>query len=135
MHLRQFERCNNGCLLFSKCIKARREATWILANAVIQSNLEQLIYLFQNRVLDCFCDMLDSEDPGILEVVIDGLGHFLRKGEQFAKIRNCENPFYAELEKREGLEKIENLQKHKEEKVYEAALRFLEKNYDVEDDI
>ena len=113
----------------------KREAAWILSNAVVRCNLDQLVYMFQYQILDCFCQLLDSEDSKTIEIVLDGLSHILKKGNNLGKAKGCENPFYAELERRGGLQKIEDLQKHKSQAVYEVALRLLEKHYELEDDI
>jgi len=112
----------------------RREALWILSNAVVGCNIDQLIYMFQYRIMDCFCDLLSNEDAKSVEIAVDSLSQILKKGNILAKTKGCENPFLAELEEKGGVQKIEDLQKHASHDVYEAALRLLEKNYELEDD-
>lgn len=94
------------------------------------------MFMLQYGLLGCFCTLLDNtEDAKNLEVVIEGLNAILKKGREIASQRGDENPFMSEFESRGGLEKVQELQKHKATEVYQAALKLMENHYDLEDDV
>jgi len=119
-----------------KYTEVRREAAWVLANALIKCNLDQLMFMLQYGLLQCFCTLLDNtQDAKNLEVVIEGLNAILTKGKEIASQRGGENPFISEFESRGGLQKVQDLQEHKANEVYQAALKLLENHYDLEDNL
>lgn len=119
-----------------KFTEVRREAAWVLANALIKCNLDQLMFMLQYGLLECFCTLLDdSRDAKNLEVVIEGLNAVLNKGKEIASQRGCENPFISEFESRGGLDRIHKLQEHENIEVYHAALKLLQNHYELEDDL
>jgi len=119
-----------------KFLEVRREAAWVLANALIKCNIDQLMFMLQYGLLECFCTLLDdTRDAKNLEVVIEGLNAILNKGKEIASQRRCENPFISEFESRGGLEKVQKLQEHENVEVYQAALKLMEGHYELEDNL
>ena len=118
------------------CEKVRREAAWVLTNALMKCNMDQLMFMMQYGLLECLCNLLeDTRDAKKLEVAIEGLNNLLKKGKEISSQRRCENPFISEFESRGGLDKIQDLQKHENTEVYQAALKLLEAHYDLEDNL
>jgi len=90
--------------------------------------------MLQNGVMNCFCDLLDiNEDAEILQVVLIGLNGILNKGAHIGQQTGSENPFLETFEQLEGVKKVDILQTHKSDEVYEAAQKFLSKYYDLDD--
>jgi hypothetical protein len=80
------------------------------------------------------CDLLICPDPRIVTVCLDGLENILKVGEAEKNLGSTGNAnLYTQMiEDVEGLEKIENLQSHDNNEIYEKAVKILE-TYCVED--
>lgn len=74
------------------------------------------------------CDLLICPDPRIVTVCLEGLENILKVGEVGKNSGETSNVnFFAQLiEEAEGLEKIENLQSHDNNEIYEKAVKILE---------
>jgi importin subunit alpha-1 len=81
------------------------------------------------------CDLLAVSDPRVVTVALEGLENILRVGEQLKKLpgSNNQNPYAQAVEDAEGLDKIEMLQEHQNEDLYEKAVQILEQFFDVEE--
>lgn len=82
------------------------------------------------------CDLLICPDPRIVTVCLEGLENILKVGEAEKNLGNTgEVNIYAQLiDDAEGLEKIENLQSHDNNEIYEKAVKILETYWLEEDD-
>ena len=105
------------------------EAVWVLSNAASGCTTPQAVKLVQNNVLECFVNLLDDQNPRMIQVVLEGIYNILRHGQG---VGEGENPFLDTLETLEGIEKIEALQSHPSQEVYELAVKILEKFLEVE---
>jgi len=74
------------------------------------------------------CDLLVCLDPKIVYVCLKGLEIFLKVGEAEKSFCNTGDVnLYAQMiDDAEGLEKIENLQSHDNNEIYEKAVKILE---------
>ena len=81
------------------------------------------------------CDLLVCPDPRIVTVCLEGLENILKVGEAEKSLGSTGgmNVFAQMIEEADGLEKIENLQSHDNNEIYEKAVKILE-TYWVEDD-
>jgi importin subunit alpha-1 len=81
------------------------------------------------------CDLLAVSDARVVTVALEGLENILRVGEQLKKLpgSNGQNPYAQAVEDAEGLDKIEMLQEHQNEDLYEKAVQILEQFFDVEE--
>ena len=78
--------------------------------------------------------LLDSTDVRIIKVILEGIENILKIGEQSkASYRN--NPYISIIEQADGLGKIENLQQHPNDEIYENAIKILERYFGAEEDI
>jgi len=115
-------------------IDVKREALWVLVNATNRCGMDQIIHMMHNGILDCFLGLLSlDEDPEIIKVAITGINNVLNKGVLIARQTQGENIFLSEFEQHGGVLKMEKMQEHPSEEVYEAALKLLEKHYDLVD--
>ena len=74
------------------------------------------------------CDLLVCPDPRIVTVCLEGLENILKVGETEKTLGNSGDVnYYAQLiDDAEGLDKIENLQSHDNNEIYEKAVKILE---------
>ncbi|XP_057832178.2 importin subunit alpha-1-like [Cryptomeria japonica] len=111
-----------------------KEAAWAISNATSGGSHEQIKYLVSQGCIKPLCDLLDCKDPKIVSVCLEGLENILKVGEAEKDLGNTSiNSFAQLIDDAEGLEKIENLQNHDNEDIYEKAVKILE-TYWQEDD-
>lgn len=81
------------------------------------------------------CDMLACPDPRIITVCLEGLENILKVGEAEKDAGNTGgvNLYAKFIEEAEGMDKIESLQTHDNNEIYEKAVKILE-TYWVEDE-
>lgn len=122
-------------LLQNAEFEIKKEAAWAISNATSGGTPEQIKFLVSQGCIKPLCDLLNCPDPRIVTVCLEGLENILKVGEAEKNMGNGENVnLYAQLvDDAEGLEKIENLQSHDNNEIYEKAVKILE-TYWVEDD-
>lgn len=92
-------------------------------------------YLVSQNCIRPLCDLLVCPDPRIVTVCLEGLENILKVGESEKSLgRTGDSNLFAQMiDDAEGLEKIENLQSHDNNEIYEKAVKMLEA-YWLEDD-
>jgi hypothetical protein len=82
------------------------------------------------------CDLLLCPDPRIVTVCLEGLENILKVGETDKNLGGSGdgNAYAQMIDEAEGLEKIENLQSHDNNEIYEKAVKILEAYWMEEDD-
>jgi hypothetical protein len=85
-------------------------------------------FLVDQGCIKPLCDLLICPDPRIVTVCLEGLENILKVGEAKKNLGNTGNAnLYTQMiEDVEGLEKIENLQSHDNNEIYEKAVKILE---------
>ena len=98
----------------------KREALWILSNAMKRGTQLQRTFLHEKGVLGCFISLLGSTDKKMLKVVLEGIFNFVEGGELLGQNKD-ENPFkrYLKNEDVEGI--IGELQGHEDREVSRLA--------------
>ncbi|KAL2921208.1 Importin subunit alpha-2 [Bienertia sinuspersici] len=106
----------------------KKEAAWAISNATSGGAPEQIKYLVDQGCIKPLCDLLVCPDPRIITVCLEGLENILKVGEAEKNLGNTGDVnYYAQLiDDAEGLEKIENLQSHDNNEIYEKAVKILE---------
>ncbi|GJZ03523.1 importin subunit alpha-2-like protein [Tanacetum coccineum] len=106
----------------------KKEAAWAISNATSGGSNEQIKYLVSQGCIKPLCDLLICPDPRIITVSLEGLENILKVGEVEKNLGNSGDVnYYAQLiDDAEGLEKIENLQSHDNNEIYEKAVKILE---------
>ena len=67
------------------------------------------------------CDMLNTQDPMVLQVILDGLGNILKMaGPQVKLIADT-------IEEAGGVERIEALQQHENIEIYKMAYNMIDR--------
>ncbi|CAO2631704.1 Importin subunit alpha-5 [Lemmus lemmus] len=115
--------------------RTRKEAAWAITNATSGGSAEQIKYLVELGCIKPLCDLLTVMDSKIVQVALNGLENILRLGEQEAK-RNGSgiNPYCALIEEAYGLDKIEFLQSHENQEIYQKAFDLIEHYFGTEDE-
>lgn len=114
----------------------KKEAAWAISNATSGGSHDQIKYLVNQNCIKPLCDLLICPDPRIVTVCLEGLENILKVGEAEKNLGNSgEVNYYAQLiDEAEGLEKIENLQSHDNNEIYEKAVKILETYWLEEED-
>jgi importin subunit alpha-1 len=121
-------------LLDSSDSDIKKEAAWVISNATTGGKKEQIDYLIRLNSVPSLIKLLDSTDVRIIKVILEGIENILKIGEQSkASYRN--NPYISIIEQADGLGKIENLQQHPNDEIYENAIKILERYFGAEEDI
>jgi len=111
----------------------KKEAAWALSNATSGGSPEQIRYMVDQNIIEPLCDLLATSDPRIILVALEGLENILKVGEKDAKETGV-NQFTARIEACHGLDKIELLQNHQNNEIYEKAVNILEMYFAAEED-
>ncbi|XP_039008784.1 importin subunit alpha-like [Hibiscus syriacus] len=121
-------------LLENTEFEIRKEAGWAISNATCSSNLEQIKFLLDEGCV-MLCDLLLCPDPRTVFICLEALENILKVGEARKNMGDSiEVNLYVQLiDEAGGLEKIEILQNHKNNEIYEKAVELLE-TYWAEDD-
>uniref|UniRef100_A0A8B9T1N6 Importin subunit alpha n=1 Tax=Anas platyrhynchos TaxID=8839 RepID=A0A8B9T1N6_ANAPL len=115
--------------------RTRKEAAWAITNATSGGTPEQIRYLVNLGCIKPLCDLLTVMDSKIVQVALNGLENILRLGEQEANQSGTGiNPYCSLIEEAYGLDKIEFLQSHENQEIYQKAFDLIEHYFGVEDD-
>jgi hypothetical protein len=105
-------------LLAKGDLATRREAAWCINNLSLSGKREQVAYVLQQGVLVPFIQLLNTDDPQILVVVLDGINNILKMA---SSNESDLLALTAQIEECSGLDKIEELQNHRNEEIYKLA--------------
>ena len=75
----------------------------------------QIVSLCEAGALKPMCDLLDASDERTVCVILDGINNILAAAEKQGEV----DKVAAVIEECDGLDKIENLQTHENEEVYQ----------------
>lgn len=114
----------------------KKEAAWAISNATSGGAPEQIRFLVSQGCIKPLCDLLICPDPRIVTVCLEGLENLLKVGETDKEMgMNGGVNIYAQMiDECEGLDKIENLQTHDNNDIYEKAVKVLEKYWAEEEE-
>lgn len=104
--------------------KSQKEAAWAVTNYTSGGTVAQLAKLVEMGALKPMCNLLNSKDYKTVAVVLDGLGNILNAANKMGEVERVA----MMIEECGGLDGIEALQTHDNEKIYEKALSIIE-NY------
>jgi importin subunit alpha-1 len=107
--------------------EVKKEAAWAMSNATSEgSPPEVLRRMGELGLVEAFCGMLPARhgDARILMACLDGLENMLRFGAGAGKSLGVDVPDL--VEKADGLDALEALQKHENEEIYAKAVEILQ---------
>uniref|UniRef100_A0A8D3D908 Importin subunit alpha n=1 Tax=Scophthalmus maximus TaxID=52904 RepID=A0A8D3D908_SCOMX len=114
--------------------RTRKEAAWAITNATSGGSGEQIRHLVELGCIKPLCDLLTLMDSKIVQVALNGLENILRLGELEAKRGGGINPYCALIEEAYGLDKLEFLQGHENQEIYQKAFDLIERYFNTEDE-
>ncbi|KAL2925503.1 Importin subunit alpha-4 [Bienertia sinuspersici] len=114
----------------------KKEAAWAISNATSGGSHDQIRFLVSQGCIKPLCDLLICPDPRIVTVCLEGLENILKVGEADKEMgmNNGVNLYAQLIDECEGLDKIENLQTHDNNDIYEKAVKVLEKYWAEEEE-
>ena len=111
----------------------KKEAAWAVSNATSGGTHQQISYLVEQGAIKPLCDLIVCSDARIVTVALEGLENILKVGEAL-RADGAPNQYAQFIDEAEGLEKIENLQNHNNNEIYEKAMKILEEYFGLEDE-
>uniref|UniRef100_A0A3P8ZFS1 Importin subunit alpha n=1 Tax=Esox lucius TaxID=8010 RepID=A0A3P8ZFS1_ESOLU len=114
--------------------RTRKEAAWAITNATSGGSAEQIRQLVDLGCIKPLCDLLTVLDSKIIQVSLNGLENILRLGELEAKRGAGVNPYCACIEEAYGLDKLEFLQGHENQEIYQKAFDLIERYFSPDDE-
>jgi len=112
----------------------KKEAAWAISNATSGGTHQQIKYLVSQSCIKPLCDLLTCPDPRIVTVALEGLENVLKVGEADKELCGGVNQYAQFIDEAEGLEKIEKLQNHSNNDIYEKAVKVLMTYFGVDDE-
>ncbi|WMV12147.1 hypothetical protein MTR67_005532 [Solanum verrucosum] len=114
----------------------KKEAAWAISNATSGGSNDQIRFLASQGCIKPLCDLLICPDPRIVTLCLEGLENILKVGEvdKEAGANGGINLYAQTIDECDGLDKIENLQTHDNNELYEKAVKILEKYWAEEDE-
>mmetsp|Transcript_38647 Transcript_38647/g.83958 ORF Transcript_38647/g.83958 Transcript_38647/m.83958 type:complete len:565 (+) Transcript_38647:124-1818(+) len=112
----------------------RKEAAWAISNATSGGNAVQIKFLVQQGCIRPLCDLLTVNDAKIVTIALEGLENILKIGDEESKQTGAHNQMATFIAEAEGLTKIEELQQHSNNDIYEKCIKILETYFGVEDE-
>jgi importin subunit alpha-6/7 len=114
----------------------RKEAAWAISNATSGGNPQQIKFLVQQGCIRPLCDLLTVSDPKIVTIALEGLENILKVGDEEVRLSNgqTQNQMAIYISEAEGLNKIEELQQHSNNDIYEKCIKILETYFGVEEE-
>lgn len=111
----------------------KKEAAWAISNATSGGTDEQLRYLVNQGVIPPLCALFKCPDPKVILVALEGVENILRVGGRDAA-KTGSNKFSEFVEECGGLDSLEELQKHQNEKIYDKVVKILTTYFDGEEE-
>jgi importin subunit alpha-2 len=114
--------------------KTRKEAAWAISNATSGGRDEQIKHIVECGAIAPLCNILQVPDPKVINVAIDALENILRVGQLEANKTGGPNEYADFIEQCNGLDKIEYLQQHPREEIYNKAHQIILEYFNAEQD-
>ena len=116
--------------------EVKKEAAWVVANILhgfaAEPNLHnagRATTLVQLGAIPSMVKMLEVNDAAMQKLMLEAVGTLLEAGETLMKSKGGDNPFLVAFDEAEGVDKLEALQSHHNEEVYDKAIALLEKHF------
>ncbi|CAD8136216.1 unnamed protein product [Paramecium pentaurelia] len=109
-----------------------RESTWAIANSTKNGSNSDIQLLVQKGLFNVFKHLLEGEDTQTMTVVLEALFNVLKRGDQDFQ---DDNYYLTNLEQMGVIRRIEELQKHHNQNVYQKCFNILEQYYEAESEL
>ncbi|KAL6110298.1 kpna7 [Pungitius sinensis] len=105
--------------------KTQREAVWAVTNFTSGGAVEQVVNLVQSGALEAIIDMLHVKDAKVILVILEAINNIFLAAEKLGETEKLT----LLVEELGGLDRIEMLQNHDNDMVYQAAHALIEKYF------
>lgn len=113
----------------------RKEAAWAVSNATSGGSQEQIKYLVSQGCIPPLCELLEVADARVITVALEGLENILRAGDLEAQSNGSgQNMMATYIDEADGITKIQNLQYHENEDIYEKSVHMVETFFGVDEE-
>lgn len=113
----------------------RKEAAWAISNATSGGTPEQIQHLVQQGCIPPLCDLLEVSDAKVITVALEGLENILKLGENLGKQNGSGvNDMATIIDEVDGISKIQQLQYHEHEDIYERTVKLVETYFGIEEE-
>lgn len=112
----------------------RKEAAWAISNATSGGTGQQIRFLVHQGCIPPLCDLLGVSDTKIITIALEGLENILKVGLTDSTANGTHNDMARHVAEADGLTKIEDLQQHSDNDIYEKCIRILETYFGVDDE-
>ncbi|KAK4537424.1 hypothetical protein CDCA_CDCA12G3449 [Cyanidium caldarium] len=123
-------------LMSTSDFDTRKEATWAVSNATAGGTDAHIAVLVQHGCIKPLCDMLMVSDAKVVQVALEGLENILAAGERQRHLGRLSmvNEYARLVEEADGLDKLEALQNHVNEEIYNKSVHLIETYFGAEDE-
>ena len=110
--------------------RSQKEAAWVVTNTTTSGTQQQITYLMEQvGILKPFCNLLGSKDARTILVVLTGIKNLFQLAD---KIGTTDNLCQA-IEAIGALDKIEELQSHENQEIYNMTIHLIDTYYKEEE--
>jgi len=103
----------------------QKEAAWAISNICNGGSSEHIQCIVERyKVISPICDLLNCADTRIISIMLNSIEAILKLNA---------NEYVNLIEESDGLEKLESLQNHKDDSIYEQSKRIIENYFGVEE--
>jgi len=106
----------------------QKEAAWAISNATSGGKDVHVAYMVEQGVISPMCELFTVSDSKIVMVALEAIENVLKVGKTMSPRWGGTNKYCDFLEECGGLDKLEDLQRHENEAVYDKVMKIL-KNY------
>ncbi len=113
--------------------EVKKECTYVYANLVRGGSPEQIDYLVSRGGITALCSMLGFDNPPkIIKMALNAIHRILLNGKKYIH-GNLSYQRYCDMVEEVGLDRIELLQNHQNEKIYNKAVKIIESHFQGEE--
>jgi len=110
--------------------KSQKEAAWACTNLVSGGTEAQIGQLVNSGAVPAFCEMMAVNDAKVVLMVLESVRRILKVAQKYDQ----EEQLCLAIEQCGGLDKLEQLQEHDNERVYDLAYKLVDEFFSAEDE-
>lgn len=109
--------------------EVRKEAAWVISNICTGGGSKHIEQIVELGAIEAIISTLDVADSKVVSVALEAIDAILKTGESLNKL----NGYISFVDEADGIDKIESLQEHENDGIYEKAIAIIEKYFGSDD--